>query len=500
MKRSISLALVLAVMLCMLPAQTAQAATRYYLEVSITEQNDPYYSVSGRSGYLSRSESLTAELVGIVNDNYDESCKASGTGLYGFGSQAMNSLVYAGLSAYKNGTLDSWASSHTVAQNAAAEAIDLVAKLRDVTTPVSALTVGTSYVLTYTPTVTSASDPAHGNLYTLTITLRSSTSASTGDTHYDVTVSGGMTEPDVPATPTEPRVDVTVDRGGSTVTVSKAQKNETVTVTVEPDEGYVVSRVIVTDKNGQRVESKYQGNGSYSFTMPASEVTVQPVTRRETTSPETTGVSAVLKTDAHEPFMIGTDTGDFEPKSPVTRAQTAQIFYRLLQSTETEKTVRFDDVDASAWYATAVNTLAALSVLKGTGEGSFEPTRAITRAEFAAICARFSNGAAGTVRFADVPTDHWAYDDIATAAAYGWIVGDDRGNFNPDAEITRTEAAAIVNRMLDRLGDFNAIDGGAGMRFPDVSESYWGFYDITEASSEHLHALDSERLHEQWEA
>lgn len=489
----------LAVMLCMLPVQTAQAATRYYLELSITEQNAPNYRVTDTSGYLSRSESLTAELVGIVNSNYTDACKDSGTGLYGFESQAMNSIVYAGLSAYEEGSLDSWASSHTVGEDAAAARIGLAAQLRDVTTPVSALEVGTTYRLTYTPHVASASDRAHGNVYTLTITLRSSTTGSITDgEHYDVNVSGGSTEPDAEAKPTAPKVDITVSKGGSDVSVSKAKKNEKVTVKVEPDEGYVVSRVIVTDANGRRIASDYAGNGSYSFTMPASEVTVQPVTRRETVSPASTGVSALLKTDEHEPFMIGTDTGAFEPKAPVTRAQTAQIFYRLLKSAQGAQSVSFTDVSADAWYAEAVETLAALSILKGVGAGSFEPARAITRAEFAAICARFADGAQGTVHFADVSEEHWAYADIATAAAYGWIVGDDQGNFNPDAKITRTEAAAIVNRMLDRLSDFDAIDGGAGSRFPDVSESYWGFYDIIEASSAHGHALDSERLHERW--
>ena len=60
----------------------------------------------------------------------------------------------------------------------------------------------------------------------------------------------------------------------------------------------------------------------------------------------------------------------------------------------------------------------------------------------------------------------------------GWVVGSGTGKFNPNASITRTEAAAIVNRMLGRLGDFDTIDAGAGRRFPDVSATFWGFYDI----------------------
>lgn len=100
--------------------------------------------------------------------------------------------------------------------------------------------------------------------------------------------------------------------------------------------------------------------------------------------------------------------------------------------------------------------------------------------------------------FTDVPAGYWAYDNIAAAAAFGWCVGNGRGQFNPRSAITRTETDAIVNRMLGRLADFDAIDAGAGRRFPDVSKTFWGFYDIVEATSEHTYTFDSKLLHEKW--
>ena len=237
--------------------------------------------------------------------------------------------------------------------------------------------------------------------------------------------------------------------------------------------------------------------------MPESDAYVTPVFRKKTVSPEESGVADFLNVDDHIAFMVGDNKGNFRPNAPITRAEVAQIFYRLLkdgtregQSVELVK--RFDDVADTAWYATAVNTLASLGVINGTSATTFAPNRSITRAEFIAICTRFSKKLTGTSTFTDVPASFWAYNNIAAAADMGWVVGSGAGKFNPNASITRTEAAAIVNRMLGRLGDFDAIDVGAGRRFPDVSATFWGFYDIVEATTAHEYSFDSEHLYEDW--
>ena len=468
MKRRIAMALTLIMMMAMILPQTALAVTRYYLSVSITQANGAY-SLTDTSGYLNRTESLTAEVVSIINNNYTDTNKANETGLYGFGSKAMGKLVYDGLRAYKNGTLATWSGNYTVT-----DTNGIAAMLKNTSTKVDALTEGTTYQLVFKPNVADSKDPARGNTYTVTIQLNSYSGA---DGQVEVKDSAN---------------------GSAAVSPVKPSKGQKVTVTVKPDEGYVPSRILVTDKDGNTVQATYEGNNSYSFIMPVGGVTVTPVFRKQTASPAETGVAELLNVDDHTPFMIGDDKGNFRPSDSITRAETAQIFYRLLKNQNAAITRSFDDVADNAWYAAAVNTLASMGILNGTGSTSYEPARAITRAEFTAICTRFAKTMAGSAAFTDVPEGFWAYNNIAAAAEFGWIVGDGTGKFNPNADITRAEAAAIVNRMLGRLSDFDAIDAGAGKSFPDVSKSFWGFYDIAEATSGHDHSFDSEKLHEDW--
>lgn len=91
-----------------------------------------------------------------------------------------------------------------------------------------------------------------------------------------------------------------------------------------------------------------------------------------------------------------------------------------------------------------------------------------------------------------MPESHWAYNEISTAAAYGWVNGVGNGRFAPDRLITRGEAAAMVNRMLGRLADKAAIDAGQARPFPDVDDSHWAWYEIGEATTEHDYTMGTE--------
>lgn len=401
MKRKITMALVLVMLLGLLAPQAALATTRYYLELTITETNAPYRTVTGTSGYLSiDSDSLTGAVVQVINSKYDKGDGALRT----FASRAMKQVMDNGLSAYNNGRWSGWVAAYQadptiVNANDAAVTVDLKNKLVDLTTTPDALTVGTLYQLSYTPANVSVGDPARGNTYVVSFTLKEYT---TGETKL----------------------------------------------------------------------------------TPAS--------------PDETGVAKLLNTDEHKLFMIGDDKGMFRPGDSITRAEVAQMFYRLLRDQNVAITKTFADVKENAWYATAVGVLASSGIINGTSETTFEPSRAITRAEFTAICTRFAKAASGSVSFTDVSVNHWAYGAISTAVSYGWIRGDGTGKFNPDAKITRAEAAAIVNRVLGRLGDSAAIKAGEGKRFPDVSESFWGFIDIVEATTDHGYRFDASRQNETW--
>ena len=100
--------------------------------------------------------------------------------------------------------------------------------------------------------------------------------------------------------------------------------------------------------------------------------------------------------------------------------------------------------------------------------------------------------------FVDVAEDHWAYEEISIAAYYGWVNGLGEGRFGPSMEVTRTQAAALVNRMLGRIPDKEAIDAGYATVFEDVSRDHWGWYHIGEATTTHDYSHNEDRTVETW--
>ena len=289
--------------------------------------------------------------------------------------------------------------------------------------------------------------------------------------------------------------------GGGTTTVENpdAKPGEDVRIKTESDKGSMVNYITVRDENGNRIPVTYEGKGKFSFEMPESgNVTIEANYRTIPADPEETGVATLLNTDDHILYMIGDDKGDFRPNASISRAEVATAFFRLLRDQDVAITQHFDDVSAKNWYIQPVETLASLHIIEGVGNGNFEPNREITRAEFAAIAARFANALTAGTSFADVDENAWYAVFVSTAASFGWINGVGNGMYEPNRPITRTEAAAIINRMLLRISDWIEVDAGAGRQFPDVDENFWGRYEISEATNGHDHTLEEEYFHEDW--
>ena len=222
--------------------------------------------------------------------------------------------------------------------------------------------------------------------------------------------------------------------------------------------------------------------------MPAAAVTIIVEFRSHRTGPSDNGVSELLITDEHIPYISGYPDGTVRPQGNITRAEVAMIFYRLLRNQNVAVTVSFRDVKPDAWYADAVNVLGSLGIITGRTDGSFDGGAKITRAEFAAIATRFAKATDGERRFRDVPESFWAYGSIATAAAYGWVEGYPDGTFLPHGSITRAEVAAIVNRMLGRAADEEYIRANPEklIHFPDLQDpNAWYYLDMLEATNKH---------------
>lgn len=298
--------------------------------------------------------------------------------------------------------------------------------------------------------------------------------------------------------PTAP-IEVEESAHGEVHVPSVAPVGNIVTVELEPEPGFTIRYLFVVDDDGQLVDLTVTGEDTYSFVMPRGGVSVMSGFRKVLADPEDTGVSQTLITEQHMAFMKGDDKGNFRPDDSITRAEVAQMFYRLLQDRTVTELVEFSDVPADAWYAQAVGTLAGLGIVNGVGDGRFAPERQITRAEFAVLCARFADKWETGTEFADVPADHWAYDEISTAAAYGWINGIGNDLFAPERQITRAEAAALTNRVLGRLGDIVAIQKGAGREFPDVTGQHWAYGEIAEAATDHRCTFNDTRTLEYWD-
>lgn len=235
---------------------------------------------------------------------------------------------------------------------------------------------------------------------------------------------------------------------------------------------------------------------SYTFEKVTANHTIHVTfTEQETVAdPNDTGVSRWLNTTDHIAYLAGYGSGLFGPDDNMTRAQAAQLFYNLLLDQDVPVTVSFTDVSDDAWYAEAVNTLASLGMVNGVGGGMFAPERAITRAEFTVIAMRFADlDAGGENIFSDVSADDWFYAQVVGSIKYGWITGYTDGTFRPNNTITRAEVTAVVNRMLARSADQSFVDLHTDglTRFPDVSEDYWAYYQIAEASNPHNYTVEN---------
>lgn len=204
-----------------------------------------------------------------------------------------------------------------------------------------------------------------------------------------------------------------------------------------------------------------------------------------------TKVPALLNGSNHFAYVVGYKDGNVRPQGNITRAETAAIFFRLLKeevrSENLSKHNDFADVTEDSWYNTAVSTMAGMNILKGRTANSFVPQAPITRAEFAAICARFDSGKAEeNSGFTDI-SGHWAEKEIERAATLGWVSGYTDGSFHPDAPITRAEAMTLINRVLCRMPETKSDLLDSMTKWPDNQPGAWYYLAVQEATNSHTY-------------
>ena len=200
-----------------------------------------------------------------------------------------------------------------------------------------------------------------------------------------------------------------------------------------------------------------------------------------------------LNTADHFAYVQGYPDGTVKPAGNITRAETAAILFRLMDdaSRKTYYSTKsgFRDVASGSWYNTYVATLNNAGVITDSSNGYFRPNEAITRAELAAMLAKFSETTGAANYFNDVSAKYWAANAIAICAKLGWINGYPDGTFRPDKNVTRAELMAMINRATGRAPK-SADAFLPGMKtWIDNTSDKWYYLDVQEATNSHSYTV-----------
>ena len=277
--------------------------------------------------------------------------------------------------------------------------------------------------------------------------------------------------------------------GGSHVTKYYILHYESNGGTKYEDEKYKKNTVVILDKIPKRVG--YTFTGWYADKELTDKITSVKMTSDKTVYAgwKATDVPETLNSDNHFAYIVGYEDGLVRPNADITRAEVAAIFFRLLKDDVRDDNLTansvFTDVAFGKWYNKSISTMAKIGIVKGRTANAFAPNAPITRAEFAAICSRFDRSNVEIKSDFNDISGHWAENEIRCAASLGWIQGYTDGSFKPDQNITRAEAASMINRMLHRLPETvdDLLDGM--IQWQDNQPSDWYYINMQEATNSH---------------
>lgn len=281
---------------------------------------------------------------------------------------------------------------------------------------------------------------------------------------------------------------------------------------------------IAQPKNGARFDGWYSADGTLLWTdlkfVPTKEAgtvwqgttyyarfsarrrpsTPSTPAKPDETKPTLAPIPEMLNGEDHYAYLLGYEDGTVRPNGSISRAEVATVLFRLLKDDvrmqNLTKDNAYSDVPDTAWYAAAVSTLSKMGVISGYPDGTFRPNAPITRAEFAAMIARFDE----TAKSADTPfTDisgHWAENAIGKAYGNGWVEGSSKTVFCPESNLTRAETATLLNRVLHRLPEKESDLLANQIVWPDNPETFWGYLAIQEATNSHEYERKADGVHE----
>ena len=280
--------------------------------------------------------------------------------------------------------------------------------------------------------------------------------ADAGENYQFTYVSGTLTliSRANPVGPSEPSVNPgDPDNGSVTVSPKNPAKGSTVIITVEPDEGYELDEITVTDKDGNALKLTDKGDGKYSFTMPSGKVDIDASFKKLAETSPFADVSTdayyyeAVKWAAENNITGGIGNGLFGPELTCSRRQIVTFLWRAAGSPEPTALSTFTDVAADAYYAKAVAWAVENGVTTGTGDNRFSPDDPCTRGQAVTFLWRALGQLAGdTASFSDVPADSYFAQAVAWAAQSGVTTGVGNNLFAPDALCTRAQIVTFLFR------------------------------------------------------
>ena len=249
-------------------------------------------------------------------------------------------------------------------------------------------------------------------------------------------------------------VDKDIRNGEVTANRRYAERGDTVTITVKPDDGFKLDDLTVTDKNGNELKLTDKGNGKYTFKMPAGKVTVSATFAPEKTAadyfadvPANSYYADAVSWAAKNGITGGIGNGLFGPNQPCTRAQIVTFLWRAAGSPEPKAMSSFADVSTDAYYAKAVAWAVENGITTGTGDGKFSPDATCTRAQSVTFLFRAIGKLVDSkAEFSDVLTDSYYANAVAWAVENGVTNGIGDGLFGPDNSCTRAQIVTFLFR------------------------------------------------------
>ena len=260
-----------------------------------------------------------------------------------------------------------------------------------------------------------------------------------------------------------------VRNGEVSVSPSRAAYNQTVTITVTPDEGYELSELVVTDRDGDEVTLRSRGDGRYTFTMPRSAVTVEAAFARESSVLSFRDVdvddwyynAVVYAVD--NGIMGGYNAATFGPEDDLPRSQMVQVLYNLAGQPDLSGEnlgYPYSDVPGDQWYANAVYWARLAGVAGGYPNNTFVPDGPVTRQEAAVMMRSYAQSLGYDVSYTGQPVqqfvdsgeiDSWAWDAMSWAVDAGVMGGKGGGYLDPTGTATRAEIAQIMMNFLEKV-------------------------------------------------